>query len=57
MKEKKHDVETHTDANSEGECINGSREQDGLYGNEIEASEETYSGACTNTINSEPGHS
>ena len=43
----------------EGESAGGSREQDSLYGNEIEANKETNSGAFTNTmdrdINSEPG--
>ena len=43
----------------EGESVGGSREQDSLYGNEIDANKETNSGACTNTmdidINSEPG--
>ena len=43
----------------EVESVDGSREQDSLYENEIEPSKETNSGACTNTmdidINSEPG--
>ena len=42
-----------------GESVDVSREQDSLYGNEIEANKEANSGACTNTmnidINSEPG--
>ena len=54
------DVETYMDANlEEGESVDGSREQDSLYGNEIEANKETNSGACKTTmdkdINSEPG--
>ena len=43
----------------EGKSVDGSREQDSLCGNEIEAKKETNSGTCTNTmdvdINSEPG--
>ena len=43
---KKHDVETYTDANlEEGEDVDGSNEQDSLYGNEIEANKETNSRA------------
>ena len=32
-----------------GEKVGGLREQDSLYGNEIEANKEANSGACTNT--------
>ena len=43
----------------EEEGVDGIREQNSLYGNEIEANKETNSGACTNTmdidIKSEPG--
>ena len=43
----------------EGESVDGSREQNCLYGNAIKANKETNSGACTNTmdidINSGPG--
>ena len=43
----------------EGESVAGSREQDSLYGNEIEANKETNSRACTNMmdidVNLEPG--
>ena len=42
------DVEiTYTDANlEEWGSVDGSREQDGLYGNEIEANKETHLRAC-----------
>ena len=55
------DVDTYTDANmEEGESVDGShREQDSLYGNEIEVNQETNTGSCTDTmdiyVNSEPG--
>ena len=43
----------------ERESVDGSREQDSLYVNDIEANKETNSGTCTNTmeidVNSEPG--
>ena len=43
----------------EGEIVGGCREQDRVYGDEIEASKETKLGECTNTmdidINSELG--
>ena len=60
MKKKQDDLETYTDENlEEGESVDGCREEDSLYGNEIEANKETNSGARTNTIdidiNSEPG--
>ena len=41
------------------EKVDGCREQDSLYGNEIEDNKETNSGTCTNTkdtdFDSEPG--
>ena len=60
MEEEKYDVEAYTDAKlEEGESIDGSREQDSLYDNELEANKQTNTVACTNTmnidINSEPG--
>ena len=60
MEKKQDSVETHTDAYlEERESVDGSRELDSLYGDEIEAYKETYSWACTNTtnidVNSEPG--
>ena len=44
-------METFSDANLEERWSeNGSREQDSLYGNEIEGNKERNSGACTNTM-------
>ena len=45
------DVETYMEALlDEGASVDGSREQDSLHGNEIEANRETNSGACTNAM-------
>ena len=45
MTKRQDDVETYTDANLvEVVSVDGSREQDSLYGNEIEANKETNSG-------------
>ena len=50
MGKKQDDVETYTDAHmEEGESVDGSREQDSLFINEIEANKETNSGACIDT--------
>ena len=38
-------METYTDENLEGKDVDGSREQERLYGNEVEANKETNSGA------------
>ena len=54
------DVDKHTDVNlEEGESVGVSREQDGLYGNVIQANKESNSVTCTNMmdtdLNSGPG--
>ena len=60
IKKGQYDFKKYTDANlEEGESVGNSRDQDSLYGNEIEANKNTNSEACTNImdidINSEPG--
>ena len=60
IKKSQYDFKKYTDANLEkGESVVNSRDQDCLYGNEIQTYNETNSEACTNIMdtdnNSEPG--
>ena len=52
MRKRQHNVKIYTkDANfEEGESVGGSREKGSRYRNMMEASTETTSGACTNTV-------
>ena len=60
IKKSQYDFKKYTDSNLEkGESVVNSRDQDSLYGNEIQAYNETNSEACTNIMDidnsSEPG--